>query len=48
MNGLEIMSGHFSKMEKKVFVDTDVRVFPWPSNLPDMDAIETVWAIQKS
>ena len=42
-----MVSGYFSKMVKKVFLDSGVTVLPWPSNSPDMIAIEAIWAIQK-
>ena len=38
---------HTSRMLKNFFQEEGILVLPWPSNSPDMNPIETIWAVIK-
>ena len=38
---------HTSRIVKQFFNDHSINVLPWPGNSPDMNPIETIWAILK-
>ena len=39
---------HTAKRVQSFMVDRGVDVLPWPSNSPDMNPIETLWAVIKA
>ena len=39
---------HTAKRVQSFMVDRGVNVLPWPSNSPDMNPIETLWAVIKA